>query len=105
MSVLYQNWRLQGYTYFSLLLQYIDCSNWYSLEPPRCVPTINVFSKNIKNINIFASKFSVYVAEKNLCIFLHGQVFVMYTQYKKKRKVFIFILSRKYNIFSKSKLF
>ena len=35
-----------------------------------------VLSKNIKNIKIFLVKFSIFTAEKNLCI-LHGQVFVM----------------------------
>ena len=37
---------------------------------------IYVLSKNKKNINIFLMKFSIFTAEKNLCI-LHGQVFVM----------------------------
>ena len=40
------------------------------------VPTINVLSKNIKNIKHFSIKFSIFTTEKNLCT-LHGQVFVM----------------------------
>ena len=33
-------------------------------------------SKNKKNIKVFPMKFSIFDAEKNLCI-LHGRVFVM----------------------------
>ena len=40
------------------------------------VPTINVLSKHIKINQIFPMKFSIFNAEKYLCI-LHGQVFVM----------------------------
>ena len=35
-----------------------------------------VLSENIKNINFFLIKFSIFTAEKNLCI-LHGRVFIM----------------------------
>ena len=34
--------------YFLFLIQNIDCG--YSLEPPDCVPTINVLSTNVKKI-------------------------------------------------------
>ena len=44
------------------------------------VPTINVLSKNIKNIELFPMKFSFFTAEKKICI-LHGQVFVMVSLY------------------------
>ena len=40
------------------------------------VPTINVLCKCIKTIKFFLMNFSIFTAEKNLCI-LHGQVFVM----------------------------
>ena len=42
----------------------------------RRVPTIYVLSKNKKNIKFFPMNFSIFDAEKNLCI-LHGQVFVI----------------------------
>ena len=51
------------YIFFLFLLQNIDCG--YSLER---VSTINNFSKIIKTI-FFATKFSIFTAEKNLCIF------------------------------------
>ena len=38
-----------------------------------------VLSKSIKNINYLLMKFSVFTADKNLCI-LHGHVFVMFRQ-------------------------
>ena len=57
------------YLFYLFLIQNIDCG--YSLEP-----TINVLSQNIKSIKIFIMKFSIFTAEKILCI-LHGQVFVM----------------------------
>ena len=47
---------------------------------PQRVPTMYVLSKSIKIIKIFPMKFSIFTAEKNLCI-LYGQVFVMYTVY------------------------
>ena len=40
------------------------------------VPTINVLSKHIKIIKKFQTKFSIFNAEKFLCV-LHGQVFIM----------------------------
>ena len=40
------------------------------------VPTFNVLNVNIKTIKIFPMKFSIFTAEKSLCI-LHGQVFVL----------------------------
>ena len=40
------------------------------------VPTIYVLSKYIKNIKVFLMKFSIFTAEKIICI-LYGQVFVM----------------------------
>ena len=39
-------------------------------------PQSMFWRKNKKNINIFLLKFSIFTAEKNLCI-LHGHVFVM----------------------------
>ena len=44
---------------FLILIQNIDCG--YSLE---CVPTINIFSKTIKNIELFPMNFSIVRAEK-----------------------------------------
>ena len=46
------------------------------------MPTVNVLSNDIENIQIFPIKCSIFTAEKNLCI-LHGQVFVMLTPYEK----------------------
>ena len=44
-----------------------------SLRRFLCVPTMNILSKNIKNIKIFQMKFSFFFSsEKSLCI-LHGQ--------------------------------
>ena len=45
------------YLFFIFLIQNIDC--WYSLEPPRqggfnTVLTINVLSKNIRNITVLS---------------------------------------------------
>ena len=40
------------------------------------VPTINVLSKIIKNINFFPMNFSIFAFEKILYS-LHGQVFVL----------------------------
>ena len=54
---------------FLSLLQNIDCGFLR-------VPTVYVFSKNIKNIKNFPMKFSIFAFEKFLCI-LHGHVFVM----------------------------
>ena len=49
--------------FFLFLLQNIDCG--YSLEPPhRCIPTINVWSENIKNIKFLPKKDSIFTAEK-----------------------------------------
>ena len=39
--------------YFLFLIQNIDCG--YSLELPRCLPTINVLNKSIKNSKVFFS--------------------------------------------------
>ena len=61
------------YNFFLFLLQIIDYG--YSLEPPHC-PTINVLSKNKKNILIFYQKIIIFTVFKNCCI-LHGRVFVM----------------------------
>ena len=60
------------YPFFLFLLQNIDCG--YSLKPPRRGGS-NV-SKKRKNIKKISMKFSIFTAEKILCI-LHGQVFVM----------------------------
>ena len=68
---------MQGYTYFFLFfVQHLDCG--YSLER---VPTIFVLSNNNNNNEkkkrkIKLMEFSIFPAEKNLCL-LHGQVFVM----------------------------
>ena len=44
-----------------------------------CVPTINILSKHVKTIINFPLKFSIFNAEKILCV-LHGHVFVMNTK-------------------------
>ena len=43
------------------------------------VPTMFVLRINIKNIKNFLVKFSIFTAEKNLCI-LHGHVFIMHCE-------------------------
>ena len=60
--------------FFLFLLQNIDCG--YSMRRFYRVPTIYVLSINKKNTKIFPLKFSIFTAEKILCV-LHGQVFVM----------------------------
>ena len=65
--------------FFLIFAQNIDCG--YTLEPPRRggsneYPQSIFLSKDIENIKFFLVKFSIFTAEKNLCI-LHGQVFVM----------------------------
>ena len=57
------------YLFLSLLIQNIDCG--YSL-----VSTINVLSKNVKDINFFLLKIFIFHNFKNLCI-LYGHVFAM----------------------------
>ena len=51
----------------------IDCG--YSLEPVLTC-SHDVVSKHIKNIKVFLVKFSIFSAEKNLCI-MHGRVFAI----------------------------
>ena len=63
---------------FLFLLQNIDCG--YSLEPPH---TINVLSKNKKNIKKIHLKINIFTAVKYCCI-LHGPVFVMVQSCKYK---------------------
>ena len=46
-----------------LLIQSKDCG--FSLEPPRCVPTIKVLSKNIENIIYFPMEVSFFTADIN----------------------------------------
>ena len=45
------------------------------------VPTINVLSKNKKNITFFHLKIIIFTAVKNRCI-LHGRVFVMFAKFQ-----------------------
>ena len=61
------------YIIFLFLLLNTDCG--YSLEPPQCVPTIYVLSKNKKNIKIFHLKVISFTVFKN-CSILHGNVCV-----------------------------
>ena len=69
-----KNWGLQGYTlFFSFLLKNIDCG--YSRRFYR-VPTINVLSRNMKNIRIFYLKIFIFMVVK-FSVYLNRHVFVM----------------------------
>ena len=61
----YQNWGMQGYTYFFLILvQDIDCG--YSLGGSNVYPQSDeCFEQNYKkNVKIFQMKFSMFDFEK-----------------------------------------
>ena len=58
------------YIFFLFLLLKIECGRFYRL------PTIYVFSKNMKMVKIFQLKIVIFTAVKN-CFMLHVRVFVM----------------------------
>ena len=60
----------RGIPIFLIFFQNID-----STASVLSVPTIYVLSKNVENIKNFQMKFSIFNAEKILCI-LHGQDFM-----------------------------
>ena len=50
---------------------------WVLVRTPKRVPTINVLSKNKKNITIFHLKI-IFLPAVKYCSILHGHVFVMF---------------------------
>ena len=62
------------YIIFLISAQNIDC--WYSLEPPRRVPTIYVLSRNVKKYQNVLSEIFHFLVVK-LSVYLNRHVFVM----------------------------
>ena len=63
------------YLIFLFLIQNIHCG--YSLEPHRRdIPTMYVLNKNIKKIDVFPMKFSIFTTIK--IPLLHGKICVTY---------------------------
>ena len=49
---------------------------WYAFKPPRRVPTINVWSRNMKNIRIFYQTIFIFLMV-NFSIYLNGHVLLV----------------------------
>ena len=77
--ILYSKTGVYTGIHFFLLL---NIDRGYSLKPPQLgpqrVPTIYVFSKNMKNITFFHPKISIFTALK-YCSILHEHICVMNT--------------------------